>query len=605
MNNNKRGNLDQQRYDKRPETPNQAAPGKYISTEYLNYFAYQESRKHELTKINVNPNHVHMLPLGGVGEIGMNCMMYQYNGRWLMVDCGNSFDRLYSQLSHVVVPCVEFAKQRIDYFDGILLTHGHEDHIGALPYLWQQLDCAIYGTKFTNILVRRKFEEKGLPTDKIIDIECGYWQDIGTFQVRWIDVCHSIPGAAMIALRTEYGSILHTGDWKVDARPLLNEQTDFEAIKQLASEDLHAIVSDSTNIMVEGINPTEEEVGESLIDQITSIKHGKIFVTFFSTNISRLYSCIRAAKVGGRKIAILGRALQRSYESAIEAGYIEHQEHVLLEDFETIESDKLMIACSGSQGEDRSALTRIAKGKHKQITIHPGDTVFFSCRLIPTNAKEVVNLENALMKRGVNVITNADALIHSSGHAKRAEFEQFYALIKENAVRKIYSLPVHGTTMFLKRHAEFAKKHGFLSFNKDEVFNDGKLYRIAPDLEYLGEIEREVQFVDANKIVSTSSPLVQERRALQEGFLSVVVVVANGRNLIHTHVSSYGVDEDKNWLEYEVNQALKSLFHNMDVIQTSLTRMIRGRISYLLRNLLDKQVYIDLHIINNQHLRKR
>lgn len=578
----------------------------YVPDEYLKYYDAQESYTAQLKQISVNPKHVHMLPLGGVGEIGMNCMMYHHQGRWIMVDCGNSFDRLYSSYANVVLPSVEFAEQRLDKFDGIVLTHGHEDHIGALPYVWEKLKCPIYGTKFTNILVRRKFEEKGLPTDQIIDIETKTWHEIGTFKVQWIDVCHSIPGAAMVALRTEHGSVLHTGDWKIDDKPLLNEKTDFESIKKLASEDLHAVVSDSTNIMVEGVNATEEDVGESLIEQIKATSSGKIFVTFFSTNISRLYSCIRAAKAAGRKIAIVGRALQRSYESAIEAGYIKHEEHVLLEHFDHVHSDELLIACSGSQGEDRSALTRIAQGRHKFITINAGDTVFFSCRLIPTNAKEVVNLENALMRKGVNVITNADVLIHSSGHARKQEFEQFYQLIKKHAKNQVWSLPVHGTTMFLKRHAEFAKKHGFRSFDSKEVFADGKLYRIAPDLHCLGEIDHQAHFVDCNTIISVNSPIVQERKTLQEGFVSIALVIANGRNLLQTHISSYGVVEDRGWLEQEIRQTLTNLFSNLEQnLQTSLNRTIRYKVGGLLRAKLERQVYVDLHIMNVNQRRKR
>lgn len=583
----------------------------FVSPLYENFAQAQEKRAQFMSEIEFEPTHLYMLPLGGVGEIGMNCMMYQYDGRWIMVDCGNSFDRLYSNHAHVVVPCLEFAKQRLDIFDGILITHGHEDHIGALPYLWKQLKCPIYSTKFTNLLIKRKFEELNLPTDQIIDIECAgeqscNWYDIGTFKVQWIDVCHSIPGAAMIALRTHHGSILHTGDWKIDDQPLLNERTDFASLAKLAKEDLYAILSDSTNIMLDGVNPTEEEVGLSLIKEITSVQHGKIFVTFFSTNISRLYSCIQAAKEAGRKVAILGRALQRSYTAAITAGYLEQEPHVLLEGFESIPSDKLLIACSGSQGEERSALARIARGEHRQIKINAGDTVFFSCRLIPTNAKEVVELENNLMKRGVNVITNADALIHSSGHAKKAEFERFYKFIQENVktnrAKPVALIPVHGTTMFLKKHALFVKKYGLTSLNKDQLFNDGYLYKLAPEIKFVCDIGHKVQFVDAGQVVSTDSPLVQERHGLHHGFISIALGLTHGMNLSSVHVSSYAVIEDKNWLEFELKKLIVNLFNTTDFgnIRTSLNYMIKSKVTdFLVRNFdRDKRSYIDLHIVN-------
>lgn len=575
----------------------------YIPEEYVNFYHLQEDRLKKICQIDVEPNHVHMLPFGGIGEIGMNALAYHYAGRWLLIDCGNSFDKLYSNVSHVVVPSVKFLQERLDIFDGIVLTHGHEDHIGALAYVWPELRCNLYASKFTAALIRRKFEERGLPTDQIIEIEVGGWYDIGTFKIKWILVSHSIPGACMVALRTPHGSILHTGDWKIDDRPLINEKTDFDAIKELAQEDLHAIVSDSTNIMVEGINPTEESVYHSLVDMISTIKTGKIFVTFFSTNISRLYSCIHAAKKAGRKIGILGRALQRSYEVAVETGYLDDCDHVLLEGIDEVPSDQIIIACSGSQGEERSALKRIALGTHKYISTNPGDTVIFSCRLIPTNAKELVSLENALMRKGVKVITNKDALVHSSGHATRDEFDLFYRFIKEHAVRPIWSLPCHGTSMFLERHAHFARERGFLTFSDKESFHDGKLYRICPDVQYVDEIDHEIRFIDGNKLVSTHSPLVAERKSLQEGFISIAVVLSNNKRLLHTNITSYGVDEDRGWIEYEVRKIIYNVFNDKENGSMSLNRQIRSRIVQFTRGALDKQIHIDLHIIHESNLR--
>lgn len=570
----------------------------YMPEEYNHFFQRQDERLEQIRSIKVDKDKVHMLPLGGIGEIGMNSLLYHYLGRWIMIDCGNSFDKLYKNVSHVVIPSVSFVEERLEQFDGIFLTHGHEDHIGALPYIWERLGCPIYGTKFTITLVRRKFEERGLPTENLIEVEVGKWYKFGTFEMKWILSSHSIPGCCMIALRTPYGSILHTGDWKIDDAPSINELTDFESIKKLASEDLYAVVSDSTNIMEAGFNPTEEEVSKSLIKLMTSIQKGRIFVTFFSTNIARLYSCIEAGRISGRKVGILGRALQRSYEVAVECGYLKHQDHVIFEGIEDIAPDQVIIACSGSQGEERSALKRVSLGLHKLIHIDEGDTVIFSCRMIPTNAKEMVALENALVRRGAKVITNKDALIHSSGHARQKEFEFFYNLIKENAVRKVWSLPCHGTSMFLERHAAFARERGFLTFSDKESFHDGKIYQVTQEVKFIDEIDHEVYFLDGNKVVSTDSPIIQERQILQEGMISVVAVISNGRRLSYMHINSYGVDEDRAWIESEVKRMLVNIFQDLDSRTMSLNKMIRNKIANFTRFNLDKQIYVDLHIIN-------
>lgn len=575
----------------------------YVPEEYIRYFAQQEQYEEDLRKITLDPNHIHMLPLGGVGEIGMNCMMYHYKGRWIMVDCGNTFDRLYKNTSDIVMSDVAFAKQHIDKLDAILITHGHEDHIGALAYLWPHLKVPIYSTKFTNILIRRKFEEQGLPTDQLIDVDdIGSWYDIGTFKAKWLKVCHSIPGSAMIALRTDLGSILHTGDWKIDEKPLLNEHMDWSGLAQLAKEDLHAIVSDSTNITINDTSPTEEDVGKSLANLIKSISSGKIFVTFFSTNISRLHSCIEAAKAVGRKVAIVGRALQRSYESAIEAGYIIQQPHVVLESIDNLKSDNVLIACSGSQGEERSSLTRIANDTHRQVKAYAGDTVLFSCRLIPTNTQEVTRLENALISKGVRVITADDHLIHSSGHAKLPEFEQFYKFIAQHATRKIWSIPVHGTGMFLKRHSAFAIKLGFNAFSSDQCLEDGKIYEIIPTIQQVGKIDSRRCFIDGKQLVSIDSPIIEERKNLQHGVISIVLLLAHGKNLLESHISSYGVMEDRLWLESQIKQQLQSVFKEQ--FTGSINKTVRSKLLAFTKQHFDKKICLQIHILHSQNYRR-
>lgn len=565
------------------------------------FWQQQDERLAKMKDINLTKDDVHILPLGGIGEIGMNALCYHHQGRWLLTDCGNSFDRLYSNVSHIVVPSVTFFQDKLDKLDAIIITHGHEDHIGALPYLWENLQVPIYSHPFTLALIRRKFEEKGLPTDKLIPIEPAKWYDIGTFKVKWILVSHSIPGSCMVAFRTKHGSILHTGDWKIDDRPLLNERTDMDSLAELASEDLSAIICDSTNVSDPGLNPTEEEVCEHIETILKRIRNGRIFVTFFSTNISRLYACIEGAKAAGRKVGILGRSLQRTYEVAIETGLMQEQDHVLLEGIENVPADKIVIACSGSQGEQNSALRRIAEARHNFIKIDPEDTIIFSSRVIPTNSKEVVMLENALLRRGVNIITRHEELVHTSGHPRQGDLDIFYGHIAKHSKdkSKIWVLPCHGTSMFLHRHSEFAHERGFRTFAPGESFYDGKIYKVSPNVEYVASIDHEVMFLDGRNIISTQSPIVAERKILQEGYISIALLVSKNKQVLHTNVSSYGVHEDKRWLEYEIFKIIQKVMRNPTRnLQYSMHKTIKYEISQFVRKHMDKFVHVELHILN-------
>lgn len=570
---------------------------------YEAFWQKQENRLQKIKHMKFEKDNVYSVPLGGIGEIGMNALAYHYKDNWIMVDFGNSFDRLYTHQSHVVFPSTAFFQDKKDKLKAIVITHGHEDHIGGIMYIWESLRCPIYATKFTAALIKRKFEEKGLPTDHIVIIEPGQWYDLGTFKVKWILVTHSIPGSCMVAIRTEHGSILQTGDWKIDEAPLINEITDFESIKQLAREDLNTVICDSTNINVEGRNPTEESVGESLREIIRNIRVGRVYVTFFSTNVSRLLSCIKAAKIAGRKVGIVGRALQRTYEVSIELGLIEKEDHVMTQGFENIPSNELLIACSGSQGEINSALRRVANAQHPLLNIDKGDTVIFSSRMIPTNAKEIVTLENALLCRGIRVITEKDALVHTSGHARKDEIIMLYNLIKEHASRQITVIPCHGTSVFMDRHNDLAHSMGFKTIHRDEIFFNGRIYEISPELKFFADIEHEVMFIDGTHVVSTASPIVTERQSLEHGYVSIAVLMKDNQ-LANVSVNTCGVCEDSDQLLADLRNLVTKLvrFRNMkyDVYQT----ISFGVTNYLLK-LMDHKVRVNIHVLNDKRLERR
>ncbi len=570
---------------------------------YEAFWQKQEERLKKIQHIKFDKNTVYAVPLGGIGEIGMNSMAYHYKNDWIVVDFGNSFDKLYTHQSHIVIPSPAFFQDKKDKIKALVITHGHEDHIGAIAYIWESLQCPIYATPFTAALIRRKFEEKGLSTDAINIIEPAKWYEFGAFKVKWILVTHSIPGSCMVAIRTEHGSILQTGDWKIDEAPLINETTDFESIKQLASEDLTTVICDSTNVTVEGRNPTEESVGENLKKVVAKHNKGRIFVAFFSTNVARLLSCIEAAKLSGRKVGIVGRALQRSYEVSVELGLIKQEPHVLLENIEKIPADELLIACSGSQGELNSVLKRVATGKHPTLNIDKGDTVIFSSRVIPTNAKEVVSLENALLCRGVNIITEKDELVHTSGHARKDEIIMLYKIIQANAVRKISILPCHGTSVFLDRHAELAKSMGFNTFTKEDNFFNGRIYELAPELKFHVDIEHEVMFVDGCHIVSTTSPIVAERQSLEHGYVSIAVLIKD-QGLANVNVNVYGVHEDYDQLAAEIRSLVTKLVRFKGV-RAQVFQTIQYGVSNYLMKIMDHKVRVDVHILQDKKVERR
>lgn len=570
---------------------------------YEAFWQKQEERLQKIKQIKFDSNTVYAVPLGGIGEIGMNSMAYHYKSDWIVVDFGNSFDKLYTHQSHIVIPSPAFFQDKKDKIKALVITHGHEDHIGAIAYIWESLGCPIYATPFTAALIRRKFEEKGVSTEHIHIIEPGKWYEFGAIQVKWILVTHSIPGSCMVAIRTEHGSILQTGDWKIDEDPLINETTDFESIKQLASEDLTTVICDSTNVMVEGRNPTEASVGENLKKVVAKCNTGRIFVAFFSTNVARLLSCIEAAKINGRKVGIVGRALQRSYEVSVELGLIKQQPHVFIENIEKIPANELLIACSGSQGELNSVLKRVATGKHQLLNIDKGDTVIFSSRVIPTNAKEVVSLENALLCRGVRIITEKDELVHTSGHARRDEIIMLYNIIQKHAVRKISILPCHGTSVFLDRHAELAKSMGFNTFTKEDNFFNGRIYELAPELKFYTDIEHEVMFVDGCHIVSTTSPLVTERQSLENGYISIAILMKD-QGLANINVNTYGVHEDSEQLASEIRGLVTKLVR-FKGIRTQAYQTIQYGVSNYLMKILDKKVRIDIHILQDKRVERR
>jgi len=360
------------------------------------------------------------LPLGGTGEIGMNLSLYRCDGAWLAVDCGIGFSGNDMPEVEILMPDPSFIAERRDELVGLVITHAHEDHLGAVAHLWPRLECPVYATPFAAAVLRRKLGEAGLLSRVELNVvPQGGSFTLAPFALRFIPVTHSVPEAQALVVRTRYGTVLHTGDWKLDPNPLVGPPTDLDAFAELGREGVLAMVCDSTNAMVEGEAGSEADVRRSLTSLIGAIT-GRIAVTCFASNVARIESIALAAEAAGRSVVVVGRSLRNVEMAARDCGYLEDVPLFLSEqDAEHVPDDNLLMIVTGSQGEPRSALSRIAADTHPNISLGEGDTVVFSSRMIPGNERAIMAVQDNLVRRGVRVLTDADHMVHVSGHAAR------------------------------------------------------------------------------------------------------------------------------------------------------------------------------------------
>ena len=414
------------------------------------------------------------LPLGGTGEIGMNLNLYRTAGKWLAVDCGIGFGGAEHPEVEVMVPDPVFIAERRDRLVGLVITHAHEDHIGGVAHLWRSLRCPVYATPFAAAVLRRKLGEAGLSNEvKIHVVPPGGRFEVGPFDLQFLRVTHSIPEAQALVIRTSAGTVLHTGDWKLDAAPMVGPPSDIAAFEALGEEGVLAMVCDSTNAMVEGHSGSEGDVRRSLSALIAGLR-GRIAVTCFASNVARVESVALAAQDAGRSVALVGRSLRNLDAAARETGYLKGVRSFLGEDAANdVPDDNLLILVTGSQGEPRSALARIAADSHPRIELGEGDTVVFSSRMIPGNERAIGTVQDNLVRRGVRLMTDSDHMVHVSGHPARDELRRLYQL-----VRPRYSVPVHGEWRHLAAHAALAQEAGI----KPILLEDGDILSLAPGI---------------------------------------------------------------------------------------------------------------------------
>jgi ribonuclease J len=412
------------------------------------------------------------IPLGGTGEIGLNLNVYRCDGRLLAVDCGIGFGGPENPEVEVMVPDATWLADRRDRLLGLIVTHAHEDHVGAVAHLWPLLRCPVFAGPFTSAVLRRKLAEAGLSGQvPLTTLPLGGTLSLPPFDLEFVRVAHSTPEAQALALHTRHGTVLHTGDWKLDPDPLVGPPTDEAAFARLGARGVLAMVCDSTNAMVEGHSGSEAEVRRNLAAIIRGLK-GRVAVTCFATNVARMESVAMAARAAGRQVALFGRSLRNVEAAARECGYLRGiPPFVPEEEAGYLPDASLLLLCTGSQGEPRSALARIAADSHPHIALGEGDTVIFSSRMIPGNERAILRVQDELARRGCRVMTADDHMVHVSGHPARDELKRLYALVKPR-----YAVPVHGEWRHLSEHAALARDCGATPF----LVEDGDVLRLAP-----------------------------------------------------------------------------------------------------------------------------
>lgn len=468
------------------------------------------------------------VPLGGSGEIGMNLNLYGHQGRWLMVDLGIGFGDETTPGVDIVLPDPAFIRERRGQLAGLVLTHAHEDHLGAVPYLWSQLECPVYARPFTASVLKAKLHERGLVGKVPLHvIEPGQPFPVGPFTVEMIPVTHSVPEASMLAIRTSAGLVVHTGDWKLDPEPLIGRVTDTARLQALGREGVRALVCDSTNVMVPGHSGSEAGVRENLQTLFARFPQ-RIAVTCFATNVARVESIAAAAVANDRSVALVGRSLWRIYEAAKANGYFRNLPAFLAEhEAGYLPRDRAVLICTGSQGEPRSALARIAHGDHPEVSLEPGDTVLFSSKDIPGNERAIGRVQNWLVKRGIGVVTAEQERIHVSGHPGREELQALYRWLRPEL-----AVPVHGEERHLVMHGEWARV-----WQTPEVLvpHDGQVIRLAPgpatvlDTVHTGRLVQ-----DGKRIIPLETGTMKSRHRMMHNGAAVATVVLNGRGELVT-----------------------------------------------------------------------
>jgi ribonuclease J len=457
----------------------------------------------------------------------MNLAVYglgsEAGGDWLCVDMGVAFADESLPGINLIVPDIGFIEEERKSLAGIVLTHAHEDHFGAVFALWPKLKVPVYATPFTAALIEAKrMGEPGAPEIPIKVVQSGGRVQIGPFDVEFIPVAHSIPESHALAIRTRLGLVVHTGDWKLDPAPVIGKVTDEQKFRALGAEGVRAVICDSTNAVRDGESPSESDVGKSLAE-IVGHARGRVALTTFASNVARLRSAALAAAANGREVVVAGRAMERVINVAREMGLLDGVPPFRgMDAYHALPRDRVLVLLTGSQGEPRAALARIANNDHPELALDRGDTMIFSSRTIPGNEKAVNRIINALITMGVEVIADRDALVHVSGHPRRGELRRMYGWLKPGAV-----IPVHGEALHLHENAKLARS---LGINDVTECRNGDVVRLAPGpTQIIDQVGAGRAYQDGNLYIDDEAKTISERRKLAFAGVVSVALAMNGR----------------------------------------------------------------------------
>ena len=551
-----------------------------------------------------NNNELIFCPLGGSGEIGMNMNLYGYgeknNHQWIIIDIGVGFVDDSVPGIDLMVPDPDFILQRKDDLLGILLTHAHEDHIGAIALLWPSLECPIYATPFTATLIKEKFREKKINIGshlKIIELNGNV--KIGPFDINYVTLTHSILEPNALQIKTPHGTLLHTGDWKCDTDPLIGKQMDEIKLKEIGKQGVLAMICDSTNIFTEGRSGSEKDVRESMLTVFENIKK-KIIVTTFASNVARMETVFKCAEKVGRHLSLVGRSMHRIYNTARECGYLQNIKPPLdPRDAKKIPRDKIVYLCTGSQGEPLGAMNRIVNQEHPDVYLDEGDTVIFSSRIIPGNEKKLFKIHNQLVKNNINVISEENAFIHVSGHPGRDEMRDMYEWIKPKI-----SIPVHGEHRHMKEHYDFATS---LGVPQPMLIENGDMIRIAPgEPKIIDKVHNGKLYVDGNRVIDDQARFLKDRKNIaHNGLMDVTLIISKKGNLDRNPIinirglpfNDEELDECFYEMEDEILKTSKAYSLNNKKHEKNLIDALKSNLKKIIYSKTRKRPYTNITLI--------
>ena len=550
------------------------------------------------SNLKLYKNGLFFLSLGGIGEIGANCYLYCCDGKWIMIDLGLSFADEQFPGVDLLVPKIKFIEEIKDNLEAVIISHGHEDHAGAVAYLADHIKCPVYASSFAKLLIQNRLKEFGkLDTIELIEFHSSENISLNNFNLRFIDTTHSIPQPQAIVIETSYGNLLHTADWKIDNNPTIGNIFSKNSFTELGNEGVLALIGDSTNADVPGYSGSESEVREEL-EQVFSRYINRIVVTCFSSNIARIINIVHAAKKNNRKIALIGRSMKKNIEAAIKSGLIDDNNvFISEEEASLILKENLVIICTGSQGEKRSALYRIAYNSHRNIHLEKDDVVIFSSRDIPGNEKSINALKNLLIRQRVEIITADDDLVHVSGHGHAEEIKQMY-----NWTKPYISIPVHGEPMHLASHKKISEAS---QVPVTKILQNGKCLKIAPgECSVVDNIETGKLIVEGKYLYDSDSSFIKDRRKYSFEGLVMISMLLNSDYSIDKNIqlSLIGLPNEqlnsiKEEFKNEFGKNFTKLNNNQKSSDQNVTEIIRKSLKFVLKSILQKKPEIQIHLI--------